>query len=648
MVRQNKKEITHLMAAFLLMCLVSMYRQLSMRFLPNDPARPVVVYFVYLLLLSIWWGAIRNRITQRSMRSFLLAEHALMLMGITIRFLQDAFLPFFTNKIPSEGEEFLMRLSGYAIIVPMILVPLFGVFAAFGLGKTEEYKIHRGWYLLTIPAEVLIILTLTNDYHNLIFRQVEDAQSSLYYNPNIGLFVVIAWAFVLLLSRIFLIYRRSRMLSGYTVLKSVPALIAVFMIAYNIPYVIGSFVVTVELIEFTVAMFFFEAIVWESCIISGMVPVNTHYEEVFDRSTVAMQVLKDDGEPYLKSACATELSTGTFEILKQNAIACAAGIPAEKIENLKQRSVADITDGQEYNLHLIRGGYAIWKNDVARTLAVIDRLKQSADKLEYDGELLRQELKLRSDAAAVREQNQIYNRLTDEVGKQLTLVNNLLKKREWTQDKDLLFRKICLIGTYIKRRCNLRLVEQSDGVISNMELELTYNEIIGCLRQMDIKAEALWSEIPCETSPCEKAPCEETSFKEPSQGASLEKVSQQKTELREAHTLKETMMLSPELAILTLDVFEYLLEYEDFDLHSINIVFETDTAFSIQLLRKDESSGSVAAVQYPSGELPMLKLRHRSSVLPIEELQRVVKDEYEINWQIIEGGYRFSVSTKGA
>jgi hypothetical protein len=128
-----------------------------------------------------------------------------------------------------------------------------------------------------------------------------------------------------------------------------------------------------------------------------MVPVNTHYEEVFDRSTIAMRITDEDGRTRLKSAGASELSAEMFSLLKRQA---AVRTP----------------EGQELHIHAVRGGYAVWQNDVSRTVAAIDELHKTAERMEHEGELLRQELKVRSDETAVKEQNRIYNQLTDEIG----------------------------------------------------------------------------------------------------------------------------------------------------------------------------------------------------------------------------------------
>lgn len=107
----------------------------------------------------------------------------------------------------------------------------------------------------------------------------------------------------------------------------------------------------------------------------------------------------------------------------------------------------------------------------------------------------------------------------------------------------MLFHKICLIGTYIKRRCNLRLIEQSDGIISNNDLTLCYNELTGCLRQMGIEADVIWN----------------------TEGA-----------------------LDPEFAVFTVDFFEFLLEQESFELQSITAAYETENSFSVRV-RPDRS-----------------------------------------------------------
>ena len=558
-IRENKKEAKRIAAALILLCAVSIYRQAGIRFFPDDLVRPVVVYVIYLALLAGWNGSIRTRITQGNMRIFMLASQAFMFIGITTRFLQDVLLHY---------DSYLMRVSGYWAGAPVFVFPLLGLLAAFGLGKTEEYRVNRKWFFLFIPAGILVLLLLTNEHHYFIFLQ--ELPVSIYFRPNAGMILLLVWAFSLEFARIFLIYRRSRETKDYPRFRIVPLLIPVFMLVISVYYLFISFVVDFELIEFYIFIYFLEIMVWESCIMIGMVPVNTHYEEVFDRSTVAMQILNQNGEPYLKSANAPVLSP----VL---------------VAQLMQEGIVRMPKGQELHIRTIHGGFVVWQNDISQTLALIDELQKSAERLEYESDILRNELKIQSDTVSVKEQIRIYNQLTDEIGGQLNLLHRLLQDRDVVKDKDALFKKICLVGTYVKRRCNLRLIEQSDGVIANEELSFCYDELSGCLHQMGVKVAIAW------------------------QG---------------------TEPLAPEFAIFALDLFEFLIEYEKFELRGIRVCFENGSTFSMHV----QTDASPKGKQEKSPHEP---------ALPIQ-LQHINKDKYDLQWQTLEGGYLVSATCNTA
>ena len=535
MLPKQKKEIIYLISTFVVLCIASAYWQISKRIFPADAIRPVLIYSLYATLLAIWCVAIHSRVTQRNMRIYLTAENILMLFGMTIRFIQEMYWYRFTIDVLSINDILLMRFSGYCTNIAFILIPLFGFYASFGLTKTEEYRFNRIWHFLLVPAASLTLIVLTNDVHHFVYKLTYDeTRSTLYYHPNIGFNILIGWTFSLLLLRIFMIYRRSlypgwfmtkeekndsRRINGTRLTKLVPLLFTVLIALANIPYIATSFVVEFELLEQEVTLFFLEILVWESCILVGMVPVNTHYDEVFDRSTIAMQIIDKDGRNYLRSHGAPIITPAMFNKLKE-------------IKSVRT------PEGIDIHIQPIHGGYSVWQNDVSQTIAVIEELCQSLEELEKDAVFIQNELAIKSEEVAIKEQNAIYNRLITDVGRQISLIRNNLDECCNASDKNLIFKKICSIGIYIKRRCHLRLVEQSDGAISNAELQLSFYEIINYLNDAGIKAEVLW------------------------------------------HTTKN---LSPEFAIYTLDVFEALLEQELLNIYAISIDFKTDATIFVQV-----------------------------------------------------------------
>ena len=267
-----------------------------------------------------------------------------------------------------------------------------------------------------------------------------------------------------------------------------------------------------------------------------------------------MQIVLKDGRPCVRSCRAPELSRETFG-------------------RLREKTVVSARDGKELQLYPLRNGYLIWQRDVSQLRGVIEQLRRSAGELEQESVLLRQELKLQSEETAVREQNRIYNRLTEEVGGQLSLLRGLLQKADTAADKAVLFRQICLIGTYVKRRCNLRLIEQSEGSISPEDLELSFRDLLSCLAEM---------------------------------GAD--------TDL----TRLESAAPPPALALLSLDIFEFLLEYERFAPAAVRVRLAAEFTVDIR-------SGA------------------RSGVPPAAELARMERDGCRLACAVLPGGYRVTL-----
>ena len=450
-------------AAFGLLCAVSLYRQLSLHLWPGDPARPFVVYAVYAALLAFWWVSLRRRVTQTSMRRFLLAEDLLMLFGLTVRFVQDAFL---------YRDVYRMRTSAYLLGAPVVLLPLLGFYASCGLGQGEGYRLPRRWYGLLAPAAALMLLMLTNERHQLVFRTAREGQVDLLFPPNGGLFLLAAWGAALEFARVLRLRRKGRH-AARSLTGALPFAIAVAMPLFCAPYAALSFAVRYELIEFYAAIFFMEAMVWESCILAGMVPVNTRYEEVFRHASQAMQIYLEEPGTWVRSDSARPLSPACLARLRREGAFCP--------------------DGEtELRLHPIRGGFLVWQKDVSQMQAVIRALRRTAGELEQEATLLREELRMRSEEARLQAQNQIYDQLTEEVGDQLALLRGLLARAEEEARPEPLYRQACLVGAYVKRRCSLRLTERETGRIPAEDLRLGLEELAGCLRALGARAELDW------------------------------------------------------------------------------------------------------------------------------------------------------------
>ena len=455
---ERKKSVIRLFAAAVLLFTVSAYRQLSIRYWSEDFLRPYLVWAVYMLLLFGWQHTITTKIMQKSMRGHLTAQNIVSILYLTVRFVQDAFL--YVN-IP------WMRFTGYFINIAAVFIPLFGFYSAFYLGKADDYRISKKWYLLLIPACFLSMLALTNDLHHFFYYIVpKEPQPNLYFHPYIGTYMIHIWALSIIAYQVYVIYQRNGTAkSDPFYRKLVPFYEPILLFLFSIPYAATAYVVRFELVEYSAGLIFIIVLCWQLYILTGLIPVNTQYSEVFRRSTVAMQILSPTGERIAVSKNAADITPAMLEALKQNQHFSAT---------------EDIT----MNLHQIPGGYMVWQTDLSQINQALRELQRLNAELEEEQDLLAQEIRIQSDETSIQARNDIYNSLSSEVAGQLVLLTALLSNESLSTDD---WNCICLIGTYIKRFCNLQLTYQEQQMIPISDLAISLQDMAKCMKNIGIR-----------------------------------------------------------------------------------------------------------------------------------------------------------------
>ena len=167
---ERQRQIRINIAAFLFLFFVSLYRQVSLRYLPDDPCRTYILYACYLFLIGGWAISICVRVTPKSMRTFLMLEAAVMLAGLTVRFLQDTF--WIKNIL-------LMRVSGLSLEATILLGLVLSIYASLGIGQWDNFRVRKSWYLLMIPVIWMAYLCLTDESRHLGHSCYWDSELSL-------------------------------------------------------------------------------------------------------------------------------------------------------------------------------------------------------------------------------------------------------------------------------------------------------------------------------------------------------------------------------------------------------------------------------------------------------------------------------------
>jgi hypothetical protein len=129
----------------------------------------------------------------------------------------------------------------------------------------------------------------------------------------------------------------------------------------------------------------------------------------------------------------------------------------------------------------IRGGHALWQENLSELLDILDELQELRTELEGANAVSMQNYRMDKKIRTLAEKNRLHDELHRQTAHQINLLNDWLARfmevKEPNQKRELL-RRIVVVGAYLKRRNNLILVNEQDGFIKAEELNLSIQEMM--------------------------------------------------------------------------------------------------------------------------------------------------------------------------
>ena len=407
---------------------------------------------LYLLLFTLWGFSPDRRIIQRQALHCLRLTAALMLLWLILRTLKYSFV-----TGPAAG-----RYIWYLYYLPMLFLPLLGVYIALSMGKSEDYRLSRGTGMLSIIPAALFLLVITNDLHQQVFAfksGVPGLPVSGTYSYRPLYFICLGWMVVCMAFSLVCLFRKSRIPSGEGK-RITPFVLGCAMLLYSILYLSGIPAVRWWFGDMNVMFCLLYAAIYESCIRCRMIPSNTGYVELFEASTLAACIADRSGRIVLRSRAAGEDMT----------------CPQEG-----QRIVRP--DGMRISSAPISGGYAVWQDNVRQLAELRTRLNANKEEMERNKKKLKDAYLVQKSLHELTEKNRIYNELEAKHSRQTAQMRQMLAQceRSGTAERRSLLKKVLLLGTYIKRSANLYFLSSEYQWLPQQELRLTVDEAVRAL-----------------------------------------------------------------------------------------------------------------------------------------------------------------------
>ena len=404
---------------------------------------------LYLLLFALWGVALDRRIIKKPVLHCLRLTAALMLLWLTLR----------TLKYEVVTDPTVMRYVWYFYYLPMLFIPLLGVYIALSLGQPERYRITGKSATLAIFPTVLFLFVITNDLHQQVFAFQGGFLDGGVYTHRPLYFACLGWMVACMSFSLVRFFQKSRMPGGGKK-RLLPFVLGCVMVFYGLLYLSGLPAVRWWLGDMNVMFCLLYAAIYESCIQCRLIQSNTGYVALFEATTLAACIADQNGQIVLRSQAAGE-----------NMICPPDG------QNVLH------ADGVRISSAPIGGGYVIWQDNVRPLTELRTRLDENRAEMERNKSKLQNTYLVQKKLHELTEKSRIYDELEEKHRAQTARIQALLARcrdADPAETRNLL-KRILLLGTYIKRSANLYFLSREYDCLPQQEFRLTVDEAVRAL-----------------------------------------------------------------------------------------------------------------------------------------------------------------------
>lgn len=409
---------------------------------------------VILLSLVIFWGvSIIHRIIRKDLRLYLLIIAIFILFFLVVRMIKYGL---------TKNDDILNRYLWYSYYVSQCLIPPTLLLASFSIEKKDGKPLKKTWFLIFIPAIILLSLIYTNDLHQLTFI-FEYSENDFSYKHGIVFYLAIIWEILItILSLIIMIIkcqvsacRKKIWIPIFTFLGCVFISTICFLVN------ISSFKIP-ELLCFSCIL------IIESCIDIGLIPSNINYEKYF-----------------YHSMCSAFITDENLQVIYRS----KSSLSLDK-EQLKVAIISPIMIDKNTKFYgtKIHGGYTFRSEDLSLINEINNGLQEAKQQTKEENDIIEAENEMKKQSAKIDEQKKLYEKVETYTKDEINKLNNILQLKT-INEEDFInkMRFACVLAAYIKRRSNLIILSKKDKLMDVDELALSINESISYLSLSNIE-----------------------------------------------------------------------------------------------------------------------------------------------------------------
>ncbi len=428
-----------------------------------------LLFVIYAGLILFWARSVRERLLPTKARSYMIAAATMMLIYLILRIVK--------YRITISAVT-ISRYLVYLYWVPQLFIPTMFLMTCICIRYGEQE--YRQWdeKLLLIPAGVLSLLALTNDFHMLVYIPKVDLGIFILntgtYNHGISFYLLYGWIVFLTAAGIIMLLHEEgkREINGNL---NPFAILLLWMAVLLLNELVLEKIYTRRMFNIPEIHIFGMLAVFECCIRDRLIPYNENYTGFF--SQLGFPVMITD--------------------LKMNSV-YDTGLPIKaSVQQLSLSLLTPVHIDEDTRLSgmKLRAGFAFWTEDERKQNEENRHLIAANEILDQENDLIAAENKLKGSKAQLEAQSLIYDRIADALyPKQQRIAALLEKTGPEADDFPKILAECCVLNAWSKRKGNLLLLTENTLPTRNRELFLALQESAMYLRCYGVEAAAVGTE----------------------------------------------------------------------------------------------------------------------------------------------------------
>lgn len=419
------------------------------RIMSIDKKEHLLFALFFIIFVTIWAASVMRRSMQKGVNYAAFSTGIILIGWTLVRLI----------KYQIQADPILTRYLWYAFYLFQLSLPLVLLWMAWAIDKPEEETFPPKWWrMLALLIGLLILLVFTNDLHGFVFHlDLSRPDWDVVYGYGWGYYTILFVCMINLVA-VFANLMHKSIRNPRKMGFIFPLTIFLMFGVYNVGYIMRDPLVYET--DITIMTGLFTMLMFEACIRSGLIPVNTKYIDLFKRSPLKMQIITKEGQLALASASAVPLRQDILDQL-------LASSPEPNY----------LDDHSLLFTKPIPGGYAIWSEEISKLSQLHRKIQESTQMLTEANALLAEEEKRKRFMNEENAKKQLMEQLEKEIAVSTDQLSSMMEELPHSENHAKANTRVALLLCYIKRRCNLFFREKETNTIAADELIVSIDEL---------------------------------------------------------------------------------------------------------------------------------------------------------------------------